>query len=73
MLSTRKIKRYVHGCGPKNVKSLRGQWLEEDMTMDPIDTTNYCTEQEVGEDYRTWDEYFEKIIVYGCFICHGKK
>jgi hypothetical protein len=32
--STRKIKRYVHGHGPKTIKPHRGQWVEEDMTMD---------------------------------------
>jgi len=47
--------------------------VEEDMTMDPIDTTNECIEQEVGQDYITWDEYFEKIVVCGCFVCCGKK
>jgi hypothetical protein len=47
--------------------------VEEDMTMDIADTTNYCTKQEVGEDYSTWDEYFEKIVVCGCYVCCGKK
>jgi hypothetical protein len=46
--STRKRKRYVCGRGPKTIKSHRGQRVEEDMTMDPADTTNDCTEQEVG-------------------------
>ena len=61
--STSKRRRYVRGCGPKTVKSRRGQWVEEDMTMDPVDTTNDCIEQEVVQDYSTWDEYFEKIVV----------
>ena len=43
------------------------------MTVDPVDTTNECTKQEVGQDYSTWDEYFEKIVVCGCSVCHGKK
>ena len=60
--STSKIKRYVRGRGPKTIKSHIGQWVEEDMTMDPIDTTNDCTEQEVGLEYSTWDEYFEKLL-----------
>lgn len=46
--STSKRKRYAHGRGPKIVKSRRGKWVEEDMTMDPADTTNDCTKQEVG-------------------------
>jgi hypothetical protein len=71
--STSKRKRYVRGRGPKTIKSRRGQWVEEDMTMDPADTTNDCTEQEVGLEYSTWDEYFEKIVVCGCFVCRGKK
>ena len=41
--------------------------------MDPLDTTNDCTEEEVSQEYSTWDEYFEKIVVCGCSICHGKK
>jgi len=24
-------------------------------------------------DYSTWDEYFEKIVFYGCHVCRGKK
>jgi hypothetical protein len=36
--------------------------VEEDMTMDPPDTTNDCTKQEVGLEYSTWDEYFEKLL-----------
>ena len=71
--STRKIKRHVRGRGPKTIKSHRGQWVEEDMTMDLADTTNDCTEQEVGLEYSTQDEYFEKIVVCGCSVCHGKK
>jgi hypothetical protein len=71
--STRKIKRYVRGHGSKTIKSHRGQWVEEDMTMDHVDTTNDCIEQEVGIDYSTWDEYFEKIVVCGWFVCRGKK
>jgi hypothetical protein len=59
--------------GPKTIKSRRGQWVEEDMTMDPANTTNDCTKQEVGLDYSTWDEYLEKIVVCGCSICRGKK
>ena len=47
--------------------------MEEDMTMDPLDTTNDCTEEEVGQDYSTWDEYFEKIVACGCSKCRGKK
>jgi len=42
--SNRKIRIYVHGHGPKTIKSCRGQWVEEDVTMDSIDTTNDCTE-----------------------------
>ena len=65
--STRKrIKTDVHGHGPKTIKSHRGQWVEEDMTMDPPDTTNDYTEEEVNQEYSTWDEYFEKIVVRGC-------
>lgn len=60
--STSKRKKYVCGCGPKTVKSQRGQWMEEDMRMDPPDTTNDCIEQEVSQDYSTWDEYFEKLL-----------
>jgi hypothetical protein len=71
--STSNRKRYVRGCGPKTVKSRRGKWVEEDMTMDPADTTNDCIEQEVGQDYNTWDEYFEKIDICGCFVCREKK
>ena len=41
--------------------------------MDPPNTTNNYIEEEVGQDYSTWDEYFEKIVVCGCFVCHGKK
>jgi len=44
--STSNRKRYVRGCGPKTIKSRRGKWVEEDMTMDPADTTNDCIEQE---------------------------
>jgi hypothetical protein len=47
--------------------------VEEDITMDLVDTTNDCTEQEVGLDYITWDEYFEKTVFCGCSICRGKK
>jgi hypothetical protein len=47
--------------------------VEEDMTMDPPNTTNDCTEEEVSQEYSTWDEYFEKIVVCGCSKCHGKK
>ena len=36
---TNKRKRHVHGHGPKPAKSRRGQWVEEDMAMDPLDTT----------------------------------
>jgi hypothetical protein len=49
--STRKIiKTYVCGRGPKTIKSRRGQWVEEDMTMDPPDTTNGCTEEEDSQE-----------------------
>ena len=41
--------------------------------MDPPDTTNYYTKEEVSQEYSTWDEYFEKIVVCGCFKCRGKK
>ena len=41
--------------------------------MDSPDTTNGCTEEEVSQEYSTLDEYFEKIIVYGCSKCRGKK
>ena len=30
--------------------------------MDPPDTTNDCTEEEVSQEYSTWDEYFEKLL-----------
>ena len=43
--STRKIKIYVYGRGPKTIKSRRGKWVEEDMTIHPQDTTNDCTEK----------------------------
>jgi hypothetical protein len=43
------------------------------MTMDLGDTKYYCTQQEVGLDYSTWDEYFDKIVVCGCYVCRGKK
>ena len=50
--STSKIKKtYVRGHGPKTIKSQIKQLVEEDMTMDPPDTTNNCTEKEVGQDY----------------------
>ena len=56
------------------VKSRRGQWVDEDMIMDCIDTIEaQHTEQEVNNDYSTWDEYFEKIVVWGCYECRGKK
>jgi uncharacterized protein with LGFP repeats len=71
--STRKRKIYVRGRGTKTVKSRRGQWVEEDMTMDHADTTNDFTKKKVDLDYTTWDEYFEKIVVCGCFVCRGKK
>ena len=48
--------------------------MEEDMTMDSIDALEaQHTEQEVGNDYSAWDEYFEKIVVCGCYECRGKK
>jgi hypothetical protein len=47
--------------------------VEEDMTMDPPETKNECTKEEVSQEYSTWDEYFEKIVVCGCSKCHGKK
>lgn len=72
--STRKrTKTYVQGRGPKTIKSRRGQWVEEDMTMDPRDTTNDCAEEEVNQEYSTWDEYFDKIVVSGYSKCRGKK
>jgi hypothetical protein len=43
------------------------------MTMNPLYTTNDCTEEEVGQDCTTWDEYFEKIVICGCSICCGNK
>ena len=66
-------KRYVHGHGPKTIKSHRQQWVEEDMRMDPLDTTNDYTKEEVSQEYSTSDEYFEKIVVCGCSKCRGKK
>ena len=42
--STRTRKRYVCELGPKTIKSRRGQWVEEDMTIFPADTTNDCIE-----------------------------
>ena len=69
--STSKRKIYVRG--PKTIKSHRGQWVEEDMTMDPANRTKDCIDKEVGEDYNTWDEYFEKIFLCGCFVCQEKK
>ena len=57
----------------KLLNQVEGDWVEEDMAMDPTDTTNECTEKEVGQDYSTWDEYFKNIVVCGCSICHGKK
>ena len=41
--------------------------------MDPPDTLNDCNEEDVSQEYSTWDEYFEKIVVFGCSKCHGKK
>ena len=41
--------------------------------MDPIDTTNDCTKEEVSQYYSTWDEYFEKTVVCRCSKCRGKK
>ena len=43
------------------------------MTMDPPYTTNHCTKEEVSQEYSTWDEFFKKIVVYGCSKCCGKK
>ena len=43
-----KRKRHVHVHGLKTVKSHRRQWVEEDMKIDRVDTTNDCTKQEVG-------------------------
>ena len=55
--STRKrTKTYVRGRGAKTIKSRRWQRVEEDMTMDPPDTINDCTEEEVSKKYSTWDE-----------------
>lgn len=74
MQSAREKQQSVCRCQPPIVKSHRGQWVEEDMTMDSIDTIEaQHTEQEVGNDYSTWDEYFEKIVVCGCYECRGKK
>ena len=50
-LAKEKEKTYVSGRGPKTIKSQRTQWVEEDMTMDPPNTTNNYTEKEVGQDY----------------------
>ena len=72
-LAKEKEKTYVSGRGPKTIKSQRTQWVKEDMTMDPAQTTNDCTEKEVGLEYSTWYEYFEKIGVCGCYVCCGKK
>ena len=41
--------------------------------MDPPDTPNDFTEEEVGQDYTTWNKYFEKIVICGCSKCCGKK
>jgi hypothetical protein len=71
--STSKRKKYVRGRGPKTVKSRRGKWVEEDITMDPVDTTNDCIEQKIGQDYNTWDEYFDKIVICGYFVCRENK
>ena len=66
-------KKNVRGRGPKTMKSHRGQWLEDDMTIDPTNTTNDRTEQQIGQELSTWDEYFEKIVVFECYVCRGKK
>ena len=58
-------------CRP--TKSQRGKWVEEDMTMDPANTTNNCIEQEVGLEYSTWDEYFEKIVVCKWYVFRVNK
>ena len=72
--STRKrIKTYVYECETKTLKWHRRQWVEEDMTTDPPDTRNDWTKEEVSQEYSTWDEYFEKIVVCGCSKCHGMK
>ena len=42
--TSKRKKTYVHGRGPKTVKSWRTQCVEEDMTMDPPNTTNNCME-----------------------------
>ena len=61
--STRKRRKTcVRGCGPKTIKSCRGQWVEEDMTMDSLDTTSDYTEEEVSQEYSTWDEYLRKLL-----------
>ena len=74
MQSAREQQQSVCRCRPPTIKSSRGKWVEEDMTMDSIDTIeSQHTEQEVGNDYSTWDEYFEKIVVCGCYECRGKK
>jgi hypothetical protein len=33
--------------------------------LSPSDS-DYGSEEEVGQDYSTWDQYFEKIVVCGC-------
>ena len=67
--------KYIPRRGPKTVLSRRGKWVEEDMTMDTVDTTNECIEQEVGHDYSTWDQYSEKTVtvICGCPLCRGNK
>ena len=46
----KKKKTYVREHGPKTDRSRREEWVEEDMTMDPPDTINDCTKEEVGQD-----------------------
>ena len=48
--------------------------MEEDMTTDSTYTIEaQHTEQKVGNYYSTWDEYFEKNVICGCYECRGKK
>jgi len=53
--TSKRKKKYARGHGPKIVKSRRTQWVEEDMTMDPPNTTNNFIEEEVGQYYSTLD------------------
>ena len=63
MQFAREQQQSVCRCRPPIVKSRRGQWVEEDMTMDSIDALEaQHTEQEVGNHYSTWDEYLRKLL-----------